>query len=592
MRCVAKTLNSCVTWVALLAFGFFTPALPAQESRGDIDHLFSDYASGNVPGCALGVIEKGEWIYRKAYGQANLEYDLPLTTQSIFRTASVGKQFTAAAVALLAESGQISMDDSLAKYFPEFPAWAADITIEHLVFHTSGIRDYLDLAFLAGKGSDADNYTDQWAIAAMARQQETNFPPGTEHLYSNSGYLLLAHLVKRVTGQTLREYAAEHIFTPLGMKRTHYHDDHTEVVPLRAYGYAPKDDGFHVSMTTLDMVGDGGVFTSIDELLAWDQNFYRNRLGKGDPELITLLTTPATLKDGTSITYAYGLDIDQYRGQKLVSHTGSFVGFRSAILRFPDQQFSVIVLCNRADANPESLAMKASDLLLADVLEPKANGVDLPNFAMSPAELQKFSGDFWEAAEGIAAESRVIDGQLWAVHSPERRNVLRPIGPNRFQMMGTPAEVLVEFEMAGDEVKVLRRFINGATRGVFTPFDRLQLTPAELSAYAGEYFSPELDITYTLFVSEEKLWFNLEKVRPRSGREAGLGHDEGSQELTAMFGETFENPDYGAFTFTRNSSGEVDGFKLQSGRVRNLGFVRHECTVLSRTEGSRQISSP
>jgi len=560
MHCLAKTLNSCLIWVALLTPGLFSPSLSAQESHPEIDALFNDYATGNVPGCALGVIEKGDWAYRKAYGQANLEYDLPLTTQSIFRTASVGKQFTAAAVALLAESGQISMQDSLAKYFPEFPAWASDITIEQLVFHTSGIRDYLALAFLTGKGSDADNYTDQWAIDAISRQQETNFPAGTQYLYSNSGYLLLAHLIKRVTGQTLREYAAEHIFTPLGMKRTHYHDDHTEVVPLRAYGYAPKDDGFHVSMTTLNMVGDGGVFTSIDELFFWDQNFNQNQLGKGDPELITLLTTPATLKDGTAITYAYGLNVDQYRGQKRVGHGGTFVGYRTVIQRFPEQQFSVIVLCNRADSDPQQLALKVTDLLLADVLEPQADSAELPDFAMSVEELEKFTGDFWEHEEAFAAESRVIDGQLWAVHSPERKNVLRPIGPRRFQMMGVPSEVLVEFEMENDQVKTLKRFINGEARGVFTPFNRLQLTSAELTAYAGEYFSPELDITYSLTLNDEKLWFSLE--------------DEGPQELTAMFGETFENPDYGAFTFTRNSAGQVEGYKLQSGRVRNLAFTR------------------
>lgn len=536
--------------------------LAAEEPNPDIDGIFADYSTGDVPGCALGVIEKGEWAYRRAYGKANLEYDLPLSSRSIFRTASVGKQFTAAAIALLAESGQISLVDPLSKYFPEFPAWAADITIEQLVYHTSGIRDYLTLAFLAGKGSDADYYTDQWVIDALARQQETNFPAGTQFLYSNSGYLLLAHLVKRVTGQTLREYSAEHIFAPLGMKQSHFHDDNTEVVPLRATGYAPADEGFHISMTTLDMVGDGGVFTSIDELLAWDQNYYHNRLGKADPELITLLTTPATLKDGTAITYAFGLDVDQYRGQRKIAHGGAFVGYRTAIVRFPEQQFSVAVLCNRADANPETLAMNVSDLLLTEVLEPNVDSAALPDFAMRAADLQKFTGDFWEADEAIAAETQIIDGQLWAIHSPTRKNVLRPIAGHRFQMMGVPAKVFVEFDFEGDKVKTMRRIINGKPRGVFNPFTRLQLRADQLAEYVGAYYSPELQTQYGLTVNDEKLWFSLD--------------DEDPQELTAMFGETFENPDYGAFKFTKNSAGQVEGFKLQSGRVRNLAFTRIE----------------
>jgi len=201
-------------------------------------------------------------------------------------------------------------------------------------------------------------------------------------------------------------------------------------------------------------------------------------------------------------------------------------------------------------------------LLLAEALEPKAGVITLPDFPMSLHELQKFAGDFWEEKEAFAAESRVIDGQLWAVHSPERKNLLRPVAANRFQMMGVPGEVFVEFELENNQVKTLRRFIDGAARGVFTPFKRLQLTPAQLISYAGEYYSPELAVTYALSVSEDKLWFSLD--------------DEEPEELTAMFDETFENPDYGAFTFNKNADGKVTGFRLQSGRVKNLAFNRVE----------------
>lgn len=542
----------------------FSVALARADSNPAIDAIFADFPHyPDSPGCALGVIQDGEFIYRRGYGMANLEYGIPIDSATVFRTGSVGKQFTAATIALLAESGAIKLDDPLSRYFPEFPSWANDITIAQLVYHTSGIRDYLQLALLAGKGDDADYYTDDWVLQMLARQQETNFPPGSQHLYSNSGYLLQAHLVKRVSGQSLREYAQQNLFGPLDMQISHFHDDHTQIVPRRATGYAPDDDqasGFRISMTTLDMVGDGGVFTTIDELLNWDRNFYENRLGKGGPELIELLTTPGKLDDGTELDCAFGLGVESYRGQKLISHGGAFVGFRAEMMRFPELGFGVSVLCNRADAAPSELARRVADVLLAGQLAPKTDSAKLPDFAMSVEELQKFTGDFWEHDEAFAAESRVIDGQLWAVHSPDRKNVLRPISPNRFQMMGVPAEVLVDFEMEDSQVKAFRRFINGEARGVFVPFNRLQLTPAELAGYAGEYYSPELEISYALTVSEDKLWFSLD--------------DEGLQELTAMFGETFENPDYGAFTFSKNSAGKVDGFKLQSGRVRNLEFVR------------------
>ncbi len=246
-------------------------------------------------------------------------------------------------------------------------------------------------------------------------------------------------------------------------------------------------------------------------------------------------------------------------------------------MRFPELGFGISVLCNRADAAPSQLARRVADVLLADQLAPKAENVELaaePGFTLNAAQLHLYAGDFWEPDEAFAAETQVIDGRLWAVHSPGRKNELQPLSPNRFRMIGMPAQVLVEFDREGDRIVEMRRFINGKARGVFTPFERLQLTAAELSAYAGEFYSAELDTVYSLNVNEGKLWFSLGKVRPRSGREAGLGHDEDPQELTAMFGETFENPDYGAFTFARDASGQVLSFTLQSGRVRNLSFMR------------------
>jgi CubicO group peptidase (beta-lactamase class C family) len=526
-----------------------------------VDGIFKDYDSEQAPGCALGVIRDGEFIYRHGYGMANLEHGVPLTPQSVLRIGSTSKQFTAAAVALMADAGVIGLDDPVRRHFPEFPDWADAMTVRHLLHHSSGIRDYLQLALLAGKGGDADHYTDDWVLQLLARQRETNFPPGEQHLYSNSGYLLLAHLVQRVTGQSLREYAAETIFGPLGMTRSHFHDDHTEIVPGRATGYAPAGDGFRVSMTTLDMVGDGGVFTTIDELLLWDRNFYDNRLG-GGPALIERMTTPGRLNSGETLDYAFGLGVEEYRGLRMISHAGAFVGYRAEMIRFPEQRFSVAVLCNRADAAPDRLARAVAQHYLADTLEPEpaeGSGAQAAP-ALSEDELRRYAGDFWEDSEGFAAEARVEDGKLWAVHSPTRRNELRPLGPDLFEMVGVPAEVLVRFEREGDRVTGMRRTINGKPRGVFRAFTRRQASPAELAGYAGTYFSEELDVSYPVRHDGDRLLF----------RAPG----QAEEELTAMFGETFENPDYGAFEFQRDANGRVTGFRLQSGRVRNLAFER------------------
>ena len=291
-----------------------------------VDALFADYDSTASPGCALGVIRDGEFVYRRGYGMANLEHDIPISSRSVFRIGSTSKQFTAAAVALLAEAGELSLDDPLRRHFPEFPEWADEITVRQMIHHSSGLRDYLTLAELAGRGGDADSYSNEWVLQLLSRQQALNFPPGSSYLYSNSGYLLLAHLVQRVSGQSLKQYSAERIFAPLGMSDSHFHDDHTHIVPRRAAGYAPTGEGFRISMTTLDMVGDGGVYTTVDDLLAWDRNFYDNRLGRGGPELIRQLTTPAALNDGEPLDYAFGLMVRDYRGLPTVSHGGAFVG--------------------------------------------------------------------------------------------------------------------------------------------------------------------------------------------------------------------------------------------------------------------------
>ena len=280
-----KKRNTALFSALIVIFSQLAGALPAAEPNpgaiAEVDAIFGDFDTRESPGCSLGVIRNGDFIYRRGYGMANLEYDIPLSSRSVFRIGSTSKQFTAMAITLLAESGQISLDDPLSKYFPEFPAWAKQISIQQLVHHSSGIRDYLDLAYLAGKTEDSGYFSDDWAIALLARQRESNFPPGSEFLYSNSGYLLLAHIVKRTTGLSLREFSEKKIFMPLGMNNTHFHDDHTHIVKQRASGYAPDNEAFSISMTTLDIVGDGSIYTRPSTICClWDRNFYQNRLGK------------------------------------------------------------------------------------------------------------------------------------------------------------------------------------------------------------------------------------------------------------------------------------------------------------------------
>jgi CubicO group peptidase (beta-lactamase class C family) len=341
---------------------------PSPTQAEAIDRLFSAMDNDVSPGCALTLLDGNEVALTRGYGMANLEYGIPIDPTTVFRTGSVSKQFTAATVALLAEEGALSLDDPLSRFLPEIPNQRTEITLQHLLNHTSGIRDYLDLMALAGRGSD-DFYRKEQALALLTRQQGLNFHPGTRFLYSNSGYFLLSQVVERATGETLRQAAQARIFGPLGMKDTHFHDDRSELVARRADGYAPREGGgFEIAMTKLDLVGDGGLFTSAEEIAVWLGSFETREIGSGD--FLPTLLTRGRLVDGTTLSYALGIGHGTRRGLDYVGHGGSFVGFKAATLWFPEQHMSVGLLCNRSDIDPMGRALAVAEVILEEEMTP------------------------------------------------------------------------------------------------------------------------------------------------------------------------------------------------------------------------------
>ena len=332
-----------------------------------VDAIFAEYASDDGPGCSVGVIRDGRQIHAGGYGSANLEYGIPNGPGTIYRIASVSKQFTAGAIALLALRGDVDLDTPVQRYVPEFPDYSDPPTVRHLVHHTSGVRDYLGLFTLAGNRSE-DFITNRDILDAITRQRELNFPPGSEYLYSNSGYVLLGEIVARVTGQTLREFAKAEFFDPLGMPHTHFHDDHNEVVRNRATGYSPTDDGFRINITTLDVVGDGAIYTSVEEWPAWDRNLTEGTVG--GPEWVALMHERGILTSGDTIPYAFGLSHGEHRGLATVGHSGSWVGYRTGMSRYPDAGYSFVALCNRSRIDPTSLIASTAEIYLEDAMDP------------------------------------------------------------------------------------------------------------------------------------------------------------------------------------------------------------------------------
>ncbi len=518
-----------------------------------VDELFAKWDKPGSPGCALGIIKDGQLVYKRGYGMANLEHNIPISSTTVFRIASTSKQFTATCILLLAEQGKLSLDDDIRKYLSEMPEYESPITIRHLIHHTSGIRDYLELMELAGMG-DHDYYTNDEAVEMLTRQRELNFKPGDEYLYSNSGYFLLSAIVKRVSGKSLREFAEEHIFKPLGMEHTHFHDDHTMIVKNRAAGYSPKKDGgYWINMTTLDMVGDDGVFTTVEDLFFWDQNFYHNKLGGKD--LINQLLTLGTLNNGENLSYAFGLEAIGYRGLNMIGHSGSEAGFRTQMIRFPEQKFSVICLANLSTINPTKLCKQVADLYLAEQFkQEKPKFVELPE-----QELKDRTGTFRNPKIGTICELFAKDGKL-LVNMFDMNFQIAPLSKTQFKSVDASFDTEVRFEKQ-DQTKplLIHVEIEGEKPVTFEAIQPVSPTPSQLAEYVGNYYSDELQFTYKLVLENGNLFF-----RHRNAPNKPL-----SPTLTDMF-----KVSYVTIHFFRDRQNKISAFTVSTERARNMHFVK------------------
>lgn len=562
-----KIRMRCVSLAAIIVV-FLCSAAQADTLTDQVDELFKAWDKPDSPGLALGIIKDGRFIYRRGYGMANLEYNIPITSQSVFRIGSTSKQFTAMCIALLQEQGKISVDDSLSQYFPEMPEYANDVKIRHLLHHTSGIRDYLTLWRIAGERND-DFFTDPEVVALLARQKELNFSPGKEFLYSNSGYFLLSEIVKRVTGKSMGVFADENIFKPLGMKNTHFHDNHTVIVKNRASGYSPlRSGGFRISMTTLGMIGDGGVFTCVDDLLKWDQNFYNNKLGKGGQELIDRILTPGKLNNGDELDYAFGLVIEDYKGLKVISHGGAFVGFRADMIRFPAQKFSVICLANLNRINPSQLARKVADVYLAGQFMDKAAEKEKtparPRFIKLPeAELKEKTGAFRNPETGTIWRISLMKGQL-EVYTFSYRFSILPVSKTKFISTNAPVNLEIEFDTKiQKKPMIIRVKREGREPSMLEPVLLVSPSAGELKELVGEYFSEELQVAYRLELKNGKLFLVHENPYKN--------YPDGPLEPTLKDNFMISGMQ---MRFFRNQEKDVESFTVNAGRVKNIRFVR------------------
>ena len=510
--------------------------VPPPDAKERIDRHFGRFVGR--PGCAVGAAIDGITVFASGYGLADLERQAPITADTIFEPGSVSKQFTAAAVLLLAQQRKLSLDEPIRKYIPEVPDYGSSLTIRHLIHHTSGLRDWGSVAAITGwpRGTVARNHDD--VIEIVGRQKALNYPPGTEYSYTNTGYNLAAILVSRVTGKSFAEFTREAIFEPLGMASSTWRDDFRRIVPNRAVAYSPSGASFALNMPFENVHGNGGMLTTVGDLLKWNTNFTDPKVG--GRTLVESQLRRGVLNDGRTIDYAAGLVVGNWRGVPEISHSGATAGYGGWLARYPDQGLSVAILCNSSDANPTQLGRDVAALYLGNALSPPSTGV-AASAPVGMAELQAIAGMYRNVRNHSAVTATLENGRLRIGTA-----VFTPVSQDTF-VNGNARLVAGGGRLRADDGTV------------FEKVQPANPTLPELQALSGEYRSDEAQAILRVAVQGETL---IIQNRPGS-----------RIPLRPTYRDAFSSG-LGVVRFLRDGNGKVTELSVTTDRVWDLRFKK------------------
>jgi CubicO group peptidase (beta-lactamase class C family) len=572
MRKIPLRLVLALTPLSVLPLALTQAAQPApgdmKSLSAKVDQLFAKWDKTDSPGAAVAILKDGKTLHQRGYGMANLEWGLSISTATVFLIASLSKHFTVFCILLLAQGGTLSLDDDVRQHVPEVPNFGKTITVRHLIHHTSGLREYLPLATYAGWRS-GDALTERDLLDLVSKQKELNFEPGSQYLYCNTGYELLGLIVKRASGKSLRDFAHEKVFEPLGMKNTQFRDDYRMLVKNWAASYTLRPGGgYQYGLVHHGLAGASNVHTTVEDLALWDRNFYDARVG--GKQLLDKMHQTYKLTGGKEIDYAGGLHVSKYRGLKTVEHTGSHGGFRTVLLRFPDQKFSVILLANVSDLNTAPMARKIADLYLEGEFKKDKAGKLAGAAPVDPKVVERYLGDYYFEAGLLMTITRKGDNLV----------VQSPLGPK--QLLSLSDTVYVDkdgewrFEFTHADIASPHVRVSGGPVQLEGRRIERELPPADkLKECVGDFYSDELEVLYHVVLRDGKLW---------------LRHRKGEFALRPWLAGQFfgDFGDYGGMVtlrFAYNSDKRVNGFTLSSGRVKNLRFARAEIKTVPTAVG-------
>jgi CubicO group peptidase (beta-lactamase class C family) len=519
--------------------------IPADASQR-VDEIFARWDSNTSAGCAVGVSVNGLTVMERAYGMADLEHNVPNTPETIFEGGSLSKQFTSAAIVLLAMDGAISLDDDVREYVPELPDYGTTITIKHLMTHTSGLRDWGSVAAISGWGREQRSHDHDWVVDILSRQSALNYVPGHRYSYTNSGYNLLAVIVDRVSGMSFADFSMERVFKPLGLKNTQWRDDHRRIVPGRSSAYNATGDGWEINRPIEDVHGNGGILTTVGDLTAWNQALSDERFG---PDFTRMMHDQGELNDGSTIVYAGGLRITEVMGVRSISHTGATSGYRAFTARYPDQGLSVSMLCNASNAPTGGNGRAVARIFLADAVQ---NPVAPEPTPVAAATLESYAGLYREPTTGNTMNVRASGDVLRAGAA-----ALIPVSATRFQ--AGASQRFYDFHTDGPGRPWISVDSWEFTDERYEPVDAWQPTEDDLEAVTGTYESWDAETTYVVSVENGTLtaW-----QRPGT-----------TFALAPIYEDAFRARG-SIVRFRRDENGRVSGLSLSSSRVYDMRFTR------------------
>jgi CubicO group peptidase (beta-lactamase class C family) len=501
------------------------------------------------PGCAVGISLNGQSVFEKAFGLAEMEHNIPNTPQTIFESGSVAKQFTAAALVLLAQDGKLSIDDPVRKYIPELPEYDKPITIRHILNHTAGLRDWGSVMSLTGVGRGDRVVTQDIALDVIVRQKGLDFTPGAEYSYSNSGYQLAAIIVERVSKQKFGAFVEERLFKPLGMKNSSWREDYRKLVPGRAQAYSRSGEKapWRLNMPIMNVVGNGGMLTTVGDWLKWNAMLDSKSLGA---PFVDALETRGILNDGRKINYALGLDVTTYKGLKEVSHGGATAGYITFLARYPEKKLSIALLCN---GSPPPFTGQIVYSFADEILGPFPEGPKAPEgVAMTEEQLTKYVG-IWKNERSRNPNRIALEkGELKLNNNP-----LKPMADGTF-LLGTSAKMKFILDKDGKPIKA-DIFDDDGTVTNLTAQQDWTPTAADLAALAGDWYSDEARTTLTFIVEGEKAFV----VQPAAFK----------IELRPIYKDAFFAQGTVVWV-TRDASGKIDKVHATASRMRDMPFVR------------------